>query len=61
MKVLELFAGSRSIGKACEELGYEVFSTDIKGFEGIDYITDIFKFSTSEMPYVPIVTGKLVL
>ena len=53
MRVLELFAGSRSIGKACEELGYEVFSTEIKGFEGIDYISDIFNFSTSEMPFVP--------
>jgi len=42
MKVLELFAGSRSIGKVAEELGYEVFSSDINSFDGIDYVTDIW-------------------
>ena len=53
MKVLELFAGSRSIGKACEELGHEVFSSDITPFEGIDYVTDIFDFNTDTIPFVP--------
>ena len=41
MKVLELFAGSRSIGKVADELGYEVFSVDINDFEGIDLVKDI--------------------
>ena len=37
MKVLELFAGSRSFGKAAESLGFEVFSSDVNSFENIDY------------------------
>jgi hypothetical protein len=53
MKVLELFAGSRSIGKACEELGHEVFSSDIHPFEGVDYVTDIFDFDFSKLPWIP--------
>ena len=53
MKVLELFAGSRSIGKACEELGYEVFSSDIHPFEGVDYVTDIFDFAVTKIPFIP--------
>ena len=53
MKILELFAGSRSIGKAAEELGHEVFSSDITDFGGIDYVTDIFKFDLDMVPFVP--------
>tara|TARA_R110002110_G_scaffold171114_5_gene373381 strand:+ start:839 stop:1480 length:642 start_codon:yes stop_codon:yes gene_type:complete len=53
MKVLELFAGSRSIGKASEELGHEVFSSDINDFEGIDYVGDIRDFKVSDCPFVP--------
>lgn len=53
MKVLELFAGSRSIGKVSEELGYEVFSSDINDFEGIDYVTDIREFDVNKVPFIP--------
>tara|TARA_R100001463_G_scaffold13359_2_gene35654 strand:- start:21 stop:650 length:630 start_codon:yes stop_codon:yes gene_type:complete len=53
MKVLELFAGSRSIGKAAESLGYEVYSTDLNAFEGIDYPIDILEFDTSKVPFKP--------
>lgn len=42
MKVLELFAGTRSIGKAFEANGHEVFSVEWdKSFEGIDLYADI--------------------
>jgi hypothetical protein len=53
MKILELFAGSRSIGKAAEELGHEVFSTDIHPFEGIDLVKDVLEINTDDIPFVP--------
>ena len=53
IKVLELFAGSRSIGNAAESLGYEVFSSDINNFEGIDYVVDILNFNTNKVPFKP--------
>jgi hypothetical protein len=53
MKVLELFAGSRSIGKVCDSTGHEVFSSDWKEFEGIDYAVDILEFDPKKIPFVP--------
>ena len=53
MKILELFAGSRSIGKEAESLGHEVFSVDIEAFEGIDYVTDIMDFDYINVPFIP--------
>ena len=52
-KVLELFAGSRSIGKAGEQLGYEVFSVDIKDFAGIDLVKDMEFVTKEDIPFNP--------
>lgn len=48
MELLELFAGSRSIGKAAESLGGKVYSIDYKPFDQIDLVQDI-EFLTPEM------------
>ena len=53
MNVLELFAGSRSIGKVAEEKGHKVFSTDVTPFDKIDYVTDIFDFRLDKVPFIP--------
>ena len=53
MKVLELFAGSRSVGKVAEELGYNVFSVDLKPFKGIDLVKDIEFLEKKDIPFKP--------
>lgn len=53
MKILELFAGSRSIGKSAERLGHEVFSSDIFDFGSIDYVVDILEFDVEKVPFIP--------
>lgn len=53
MKLLELFAGSRSIWKVAEKLGFNVFSSDINNFEKIDYNVDILKFDFDKIPFIP--------
>lgn len=51
--VLELFAGSRSIGKVAEELGMQVFSVDWENYPGINLAKDIGELTTSDVPFIP--------
>ena len=53
MKVLELFAGSRSFSKVAEEMGMETFTSDFKKFDKIDYVVDILDFDVSKIPFKP--------
>jgi len=49
--LVEFFAGSRSVGKEAEKLGFKVFSTDIKDFGNIDYEVNILRFDTNKIPF----------
>mgnify|MGYP000694523736 FL=1 len=53
MNVLELFAGSRSIGKEAELLGINVFSVDWTIFNGIDLTIDIEELTLNHVPFIP--------
>ena len=53
MKILELFAGSRSIGTVAEKLGHDIFSVDINPFDGIDLAKDIEFLTITDIPFKP--------
>lgn len=53
MNVLELFAGSRSVGKVAESLGMNVFSVDWTPFDGINLVTDIEYLTKEQIPFIP--------
>ena len=52
-KLLEMFAGSRSVGNVAETMGYEVFSMDIHPFNGIDLVGDILDVAVDQIPFIP--------
>jgi len=51
MNVLELFSGSRSIGKEAEKRGHKVFSSDFVDFPNTDYVCDIKNFDINKIPF----------
>jgi len=53
IKILELFAGSRSVGKVADGLLFESYSSDIEQYGGIDYVTDILDFDVTKIPFRP--------
>lgn len=53
VRVLELFAGSRSFGKVCDQLGVPVFSCDIEAFPGIDHVGDFLRMRHKDLPWRP--------
>ena len=53
MTVLELFAGSRSIGKVADSLGWHTFSVDFESFDGIDLVADIEFMRPEDVPFIP--------
>jgi hypothetical protein len=53
MNLLELFAGSRSIGKEAEKRGINVFSVDWTPYPKIDLSIDIGKLRLGDVPFTP--------
>ena len=53
MKLLELFAGSRSLGSEAEKIGITVFSVDWEAYEKIDLKIDIGILKKEDIPFVP--------
>ena len=53
MKLLELFAGSRSVGKEAEKLGIDVFSVDWTDYENINLVKDIEFLQKDDIPFIP--------
>jgi site-specific DNA-cytosine methylase len=48
IKVLELFSGTRSIGKVCDQLGWESYSVDL--ISDADFKGDIMDFDYKQFP-----------
>lgn len=53
VRVLELFAGSRSFGKECDRRGIPSFSADLEAFPGIDHVGDFLRMRHKDLPWRP--------
>lgn len=52
-KILEVFAGSRSIGNKAEQLGMNVFSVDWTPYDKIDLVIDVEEMQIEHVPFTP--------
>ena len=53
MKIVELFAGSRSLGRAADSMGHNVFSVDWEKYDKIDLAIDVEEMTTDMVPFIP--------
>lgn len=53
MKVLELFAGTKSFSSIAEQLGFETFTSDYDPQFNTHYCVDILQFDTTKLPWKP--------
>lgn len=51
--VVELFAGSRSIGSVADKMGCNVFSVDWTDYKDIDLVIDIEEMKIKDVPFIP--------
>ena len=52
-KLIEVFAGSRSIGKEAEKQNVKVFSIDWTPYENIDLVIDVEEMQIKDIPFIP--------
>lgn len=53
MNIVELFAGSRSIGRIAQARGHNVFSVDLYPFEGISLVRSVLDVEPHHVPFIP--------
>jgi len=53
LRLAELFAGTKSIGNVAEARGWNVWSTDLYAFEGMDAVADILDLNPAVVPWTP--------
>jgi len=52
-KILEVFAGSRSIGNTADKMKMDVFSIDWKPYDKIDLVIDVEQLQINQVPFIP--------
>jgi hypothetical protein len=53
MNLIEVFAGSRSVGNEAEKQGLNVFSVDWTAYDKIDLVIDVEEMETKQVPFIP--------
>lgn len=53
IKLVEIFAGSRSVGNAGDSMGMEVFSIDWKPYNKINWVGDVQDLKINDVPFIP--------
>ncbi|GJQ61028.1 MAG: hypothetical protein SCALA702_00810 [Melioribacteraceae bacterium] len=52
-KLLELFAGNKSVSKEAKKMGWLTFTSDIDPRFQTDYTVDILRFEVEKVPFIP--------